>query len=75
MNTSAPPLLMRRGAWLIGEHSAWQMHSVEGPLNMKGAEGQEFFRVETSSRATLVVARERGERGMRSLTLVSVSGG
>lgn len=66
--------LDRKGSELKGRNRRWQMMSVQGPLELPGADsGREYFRIETASAETLVVYRGAGERGMRRLYLLTLS--
>ena len=76
MSGSVPP--KRKGARLSSPLGSWQMMGVYGPLTLEnqalGANGREFFRIETTARETLYVYRQAGERGMRDLYLYEVAG-
>lgn len=64
--------LRRKGAWLISDSGQlWQMSSVQGPLSL-GGDGREYFKVETTGHAVLLISRHSGERGMRELRLESI---
>ncbi|MGE3262300.1 MAG: hypothetical protein AB7K68_11020 [Bacteriovoracia bacterium] len=68
--------LKRKGARLSSPLGSWQMLGVYGPLSLeeRSAGNRQFFRIETSSRETLLVYRDPGERGMRELYLYEVAG-
>lgn len=64
-------LLHRKGSELRGSQRRWQMMSVQGPLELPGADqSREYFRIETANAETLLVYRGSGEKGMRQLYLL-----
>jgi hypothetical protein len=67
-------LLARKGSELRGRDRRWQMMSVQGPLEMPGADqSKEYFQIETTSKETLLVYRALSEKGMRELYLLNLS--
>jgi hypothetical protein len=66
--------LGRKGSELRGRGRRWQMMSVQGPLELPGADqSKEYFRIETANKETLLVYRGSGEKGMRQLYLLNLS--
>jgi hypothetical protein len=67
-------LLDRKGSELRGRGRRWQMMSVQGPLELPGADqSRQYFQIETASKETLLVYRGPGEKGMRQLYLLHLS--
>ncbi|RZA09826.1 MAG: hypothetical protein EOP11_00290 [Proteobacteria bacterium] len=61
--------LERRGSQLHwAGRRTWNMVGVHGPLKSPNGKRQ-YFRVHTDKNETLIVYREKGERGMRQLYL------
>jgi hypothetical protein len=65
----SPLALERRGSELRWGQQRWNMVGFHGPLPSQSASRRQFFRVITAEKETLIVFREKGEKGMRQLYL------
>lgn len=61
--------LWRKGAELKGEGLSWSIRAVHGPVCQGD---REFFCLGTREAETLLVYRDKGERGMRELFLCAI---